>query len=59
MQLHFILNPNAGNGRGQKIWARFKQQLTLNYEMHERQLRKAGENHITITVSKKAWQLAK
>lgn len=55
MQLHFILNPNAGNGKGKKFWARFKQQLTLNYEMQERQLRKAGENYITITGSKKAW----
>lgn len=37
MQLHFILNPNAGNGRGKKIWARFKQQITLKYEIHETQ----------------------
>lgn len=35
MFIHFILNPNAGNGRGQKKWRQFQPQLTIPYELHE------------------------
>ena len=31
MQLHFIINSNAGNGRGKKRWEQFKQDLTILY----------------------------
>ena len=34
MFVHFILNPNAGNGRGQKKWRQLKAQLTIPYELH-------------------------
>ena len=34
MQLHFIINSNAGNGRGIKRWEQFKQDLTLPYTVH-------------------------
>ena len=35
MQVHFILNPNAGNGRGKRQWLQFQPQLTIAYELHE------------------------
>lgn len=34
MQVHFIINPNAGNGRGKKIWYQFEKQLHIPYEIH-------------------------
>ena len=34
MQLHFIINPYAGNGRGKRRWQQFQQQLTVPYEVH-------------------------
>ena len=34
MQVHFIINPSAGNGRGKKIWLQFEQQLQIPYEIH-------------------------
>src|SRR4051794_32575437 len=34
MQVHFIINPYAGNGRGEKRWQQFKQQLTTSYTIH-------------------------
>lgn len=34
MELHFILNPYAGNGRGEKIWGTFEQQLQIPFEVH-------------------------
>ena len=35
MFIHFILNPNAGNGRGRKKWQQLEPQLTIPYELHE------------------------
>lgn len=35
MFVHFILNPNAGSGRGQKKWRQFQPQLTIPYELHQ------------------------
>ncbi|MCH7322449.1 diacylglycerol kinase family lipid kinase [Solibacillus sp. MA9] len=37
MRVHFILNPNAGNGRAKKRWLQFNQQLSFPYELHETQ----------------------
>lgn len=37
MLVHFILNPNAGNGRGQNKWRQLKAQLTIPYALHETQ----------------------
>ena len=34
MQVHFIINPSAGNGRGKKTWLQFEQQLQIPYEIH-------------------------
>lgn len=35
MQVHFILNPNAGNGRGKNQWLQFQPHLTIDYKLHE------------------------
>ncbi|MEK4627583.1 MAG: diacylglycerol kinase family protein [Solibacillus sp.] len=34
MRLYFIINPSAGNGRGEKIWRSFENQLTVPYETY-------------------------
>ena len=34
LQIHFIINPSAGNGRGKKTWHQFEQQLQIPYEIH-------------------------
>lgn len=34
MQVHFIINPYAGNGRGIKRWRQFEQQLSIEYVAH-------------------------
>lgn len=34
MRVHFILNPNDGNGRAKKRWLQFNQQLSFPYELH-------------------------
>jgi diacylglycerol kinase (ATP) len=34
LQVHFIINPSAGNGRGIKTWHQFEQQLQIPYKVH-------------------------
>lgn len=34
MEVHFIINPKAGNGQGVKRWRHFQKQLTIPYQIH-------------------------
>lgn len=34
MEVHFIINPYAGNGQGMKRWRQFEQQLAIPYQIH-------------------------
>lgn len=34
MEVHFIINPYAGNGQGVKRWHQFERQLTIPYQIH-------------------------
>ena len=34
MEVHFIINPYAGNGQGTKRWRQFEQQLAIPYQSH-------------------------
>ena len=34
MEVHFIINPYAGNGQGVKRWHQFEQQLAIPYQIH-------------------------
>ncbi|MGN7478021.1 diacylglycerol/lipid kinase family protein [Solibacillus silvestris] len=53
MQVHFIINPYAGNGRGIKRWQQFEQQLTIQYTIHRSQY--AGH---TLLIAKEIAQCA-
>lgn len=51
LRLYFIINPSAGNGRGNKKWEQLKNQLTVPYEIHWTQY--AGH---TVTIAKQIAQ---
>ncbi|CAM5201439.1 YegS/Rv2252/BmrU family lipid kinase OS=Ureibacillus acetophenoni OX=614649 GN=SAMN05877842_102557 PE=3 SV=1 [Ureibacillus acetophenoni] len=34
MEVHFIINEKAGNGKGKKVWNKFKDQLTIPFFEH-------------------------
>lgn len=50
MQILFIVNEAAGNGKGKKVWSQLRKQLTIDYEVafteYEGHGREIGRAHV-------------